>query len=113
MEIHIQGLQCRYSATSSIRTSVLLLLERNGNIVYNITIRQRACSHEITASFLLDCPLLLNIPVMKFTIYSNGTMTALRNDSDVITCVSEAWPVNNATGKMESHYIEYAIHCEN
>ena len=77
---------------TNINSSVMVSLE-NG-IVYIISIQQRACSQEITTSFSLDCPLRLNIPVMKFTIYTNGTMTALTNNSEIITCINGVWPTN-------------------
>jgi len=88
--------------TNIANFSVLVLLERNGNIIYNISITQRRCSQEVTAIFCLDCPLLLNPPVAKFTIYTNGTMTALTNDSQVITCVSEVWPILDVMCKLDS-----------
>jgi len=88
--------------TNIANFSVLVLFERNGNIVYNISITQRRCSQEAIAIFSLDCPLLLNIPVVKFTIYTNGTMTALTNDSQVTTCVSQVWPILDAMCKLDS-----------
>ena len=49
--------------TNLTNSSVMACLE-NGNIVYNISIQQGACSLNITSSFTLNCPLLLNTPVM-------------------------------------------------
>ena len=87
--------------TNITNSSVMALLERNGSIVYNISIHQRSCSQRALTSFSLDCPLLWNVPVMKFIIYSNRTMTALSNDNDIVTCDNGIWQNTNTMSKMD------------
>ena len=83
-------------------TSVIVMLETSGS--YNISIEQRTCSQKITSAFSSDCPLLLNDSVMKFTIHSNGSMTALimSNHSELFTCVNHAWPDTNEKCKNDN-----------
>ena len=45
-----------------------------------------------------------NIPVMKFIIYTNRTMTALSYDSEIITCINGVWPTTNTIGKNDKSY---------
>ena len=73
--------------TNIINSSVMACLERNGNIIYNISIHHRTCYHNITSSFYLDCPLMLSNPVVKFRSYSIGTMIALSSTSEIIVCL--------------------------
>ena len=87
-----------YGPTSITNSSVVMAyLERNGNIVYNISIQQRSCLEETTAIFIVDCP--LNVPVIKFTVYTNRTITALSNDNGITTCVNGVWPNTTIIGK--------------
>ena len=37
---------------------------------------------------------MLNVPVMKFIIYINGTITALSNTHEMICCVNNVWPTD-------------------
>ena len=71
--------------------SVIVMLETSGS--YNFSVEQRTCSQKITSTFSSGCPLLLNDSVMRFTIHSNGSMTALvmSNHSELFTCVNHAW----------------------
>ena len=78
--------------TNITNSSVMACLEGNGNIVYNISIQQRSCSQTVTTPFSLDCPLLMNIPLKKFVVYTNGTITALSNDSEITSCINGVWP---------------------
>ena len=86
-----------YGPTNMTNSSVMAYLERNGNIVYNISIQQRSCLEETTAIFIVDCP--LNVQVIKFTVYTNRTITALSNDNGIITCVNGVWPNTTIIGK--------------
>ena len=36
-----------------------------------------------------------SVPVMKFIVNTNGTITALNNDSENITCIDVVWPITN------------------
>ena len=78
--------------TNITNSSVMACLERNGNMIYNISIHQRSCSRNIQTSFSLDCPLMLNVAVMRIIFYTNGTITALSNDNEIITCDNGVWP---------------------
>ena len=49
------------------------------------------CHHSISQ----DCPLFWRAPVMKFIINTNGTITALSNESGNITCIDVVWPITN------------------
>ena len=93
--------------TNITNSSVMTCLERNVNIVYNISIHQRSCSQNVTTSFSLNCPLMSNIPVMKFIIYTNGTMTALSYDSEIITCINGVWPTTNTICKNDKSFFFY------
>ena len=93
--------------TNITNSSVMALLERNGSIVYNINIYQRSCSQSALTSFFLDCPLLLNVPVMKIIIYSNRTMTALSNDDDIVTCDNGIWQNTNTMSKRQQAIYEF------
>ena len=77
--------------TNITNSSVMACLERSDNIVYNISIQQRSCSLNVTTSFSLNCPLMLNV-VMRIIFYTNGTITALSNDNEIITCINGVWP---------------------
>ena len=85
--------------TNITNSSVMACLERSDNVVYNISIQQRSCSLNVITSFSLDCPLMLNVAVMKITIYTNETITALCNDNEIITCVNGVWPSTNTICK--------------
>ena len=74
------------------------LSEEKLNIVYNISIQPRSCLEELITTFIVDCPLLLNISVMIFIVYTNGTITALSNDNGIITCMNGVWPNTNTVG---------------
>ena len=87
---------------TNINSSIIVCLERTGNIVYNISIQQRSCLEEMTTTFIVDCPLML-IPVMKLIVYTNGTITALSNDNGIITCVDGVWPNTNTIGKNDKN----------
>ena len=78
--------------TNITNSSVMACLETNENIFYNIRIHQRSCSLNVITLFSLECPLMLNVLMMKITIYTNGTITALSNDNRTITCINGAWP---------------------
>ena len=93
--------------TNITNSSVMALLEINGSVVYNITIHQRSCSESATTSFSLDCPLLLDVPVMKYILYSNRTMTALSNNNDIIICDNGIWQKNMTRSKMDMLFILY------
>ena len=93
--------------TNIMNSSVMALLEGNGSVVYNISIYQRFCSQSTTTSFSLECPLLLDIPVMKFIIYSNRTMTALSNDDDIVTCDYGIWQNTKTIRKIDKSFILY------
>ena len=87
--------------TNIMNSSVMALLESNGSVFYNISIYQRSSCQSAITSFSLECPLLLDIPVMKFIINSNRTMTALRNDNDIITCDNGIWQNTKTMSKMD------------
>ena len=93
--------------TNITNSSVMALLEGNGSVVYNISIYQRFCSQSTTTSFSLECPLLLDIPVMKFITYSNRTMTALSNDDDIVTCDYGIWQNTKTIRKIDKSFILY------
>ena len=78
--------------TNITNSSVMACLERSDNVVYNISIQQRSCSLNVTTSFSLDCPLMLNVVVMRIILCTNGTITALTNDNEIITCINGVWP---------------------
>jgi len=45
--------------------------------------------------------LLQNIPVLIYTAYANGSLTALIEDSnysEVITCTNKTWPLQDVSG---------------
>ena len=85
--------------TNITNSSVMACLERSENVVYNISIQERSCSLNVITSFSLDCPLMLNVAVMKITIYTNETIIALCNDNEIITCVNGVWPSTNTICK--------------
>ena len=87
--------------TNITNSSVMALLESNGSVFYNISIYQRSSCQSAITSFSLECPLLLDIPVMKFIINSNRTMTALSNDNDIITCDNGIWQYTKTMSKMD------------
>ena len=85
-----------------VNSSAIVLLERNENILYNISISRRTCSQEVMTTFSLNCPLLLNVSVFKFTVFINGTMTALvmSNNSEVFACINHVWLAVNGNCKL-------------
>ena len=91
--------------TNITNTSVMACLERNGNMIYNISIQQRSCPRIIQTSFSLDCPLMLNVAVMRIIFYTNGTITALSNDNEIITCDNSVWPNADTISKGNSYVI--------
>ena len=93
--------------TNITNSSVMALLERNGSVFYNISIYQRSSCQSVTTSFSLECPLVLNIPVMKFIINSNRTMTALSNDNVIITCDNGMWQNTKAMSKIDKLFRVY------
>ena len=98
-----------HGPTNKTNFSVMAYLERNGNVFYNISIQQRSCSLNATSSFFLECPLMLNVPVMKITIYTNGTIIALSNDNGTITCINGVWPNTNTKCKSVNSYARIQI----
>ena len=78
----------RCGPTNITNSSVIACLERNENIFYNISIHQRSCSMNVITLFSLECPLMFNVLMMKITIYTNGTITALSIDNRTITCIN-------------------------
>ena len=96
--------------TNITNSSVMACLERNGNMIYNISIHQRSCSRNIQTSISLDCPLMLNVAVMGFIFYTNGTITALSNDNEIITCDSGIWPNADTMCKKDKSYLIIEIH---
>ena len=91
--------------TNIANSSVIACLERNDNVFYNISIQQTSCSLNVITSFSLDCPLMLNVPVMKITIYANGTITTLSDDNRTITCINGVWPNINTKCKSNTYDI--------
>ena len=89
-----------YGPINKTNSSIMALLEGNGNTFYNISVQQRACSQEVTTSFSVDCQLTLNVPVKKFTVYTNKTMTAFSNDSEIITCNNNSWLISKQKRKI-------------
>ena len=92
--------------TNITNSSVMALLERNGSVFYHISIHQRSSCQSFTTSFSLECTLALDIPVMKFIINSNRTMTALSNDN-VITCDNDMWQNTKAMSKIDKLFRVY------
>ena len=93
--------------TNITNSSVMALLERKGSVFYNISIYQKSSCRNATTSFPLECPLLLDIPAMKFIINSNRTMTALSNDNDIITCENGIWQNTKTMSKMDKLFTLY------
>ena len=93
--------------TNITNSSVMALLEINGSIFYNISIYQKSSCQSATTSFSLECPLLLDIPVMKFKIYSNRTMTALSIDNDIVTCDNGIWQNTKTMSKIDKSFRLY------
>ena len=91
-------------------SSVVACLERNGNIVYNISIQQKSCSMNVSTSFSLDCLFMLYVVVMKIIFYTNGTITALSNDNEILTCINGVWPRVNTICKNDKSYVIMEIH---
>ena len=91
--------------TNITNSSVMACLERNGNMIYNISIQQRSCSRIIQTSFSLDCPLMLNVAVMRIILCTNGTITALSNDNEIITCDNGVWPNADTISKGKSYVL--------
>ena len=88
-----------YGPINKTNSSIMALLE-GGNTFYNISIQQRACSQEVTSFISLDCPLILNVLVNKFTVYTNKTMTAFSKDYELITCNNNSWPIAKQASKI-------------
>ena len=95
--------------TNITNSSVMACLERNDNVSYNISIQQRSCTLNVITSFSLDCPLMFNVAVMKITIYTNETITALSNDNRTITCINGVWPNTNPKCKSVNIYARIQI----
>ena len=91
--------------TNITNSSVMACLERNGNIVYNISIQQKSCSMNVSTSFSLDCLFMLNVVVMSIIFYTNGTITALSNDNEILTCINGVWPSVNTICKNDKSYV--------
>ena len=91
--------------TNITNSAVMACLERNGNIIYNISIHQRSCSRIIKTSFSLDCPLMLDVVVMRIIFYTNGTTTALNNANEIITCDNGVWPNADTICKKDNFYV--------
>ena len=93
--------------TNITNTSVMACLERNGNIVCNISVQQRSYLEEMITIFIVDCPLMLNVPEMKFIVYINGKISALSNDNGIITksCINGVWPNISTIGKNDKSLV--------
>ena len=91
--------------TNITNSSVMACLERNGNTVYNISIQQKFCSMNVSTSFSLDCLFMLNVVVMRIIFYTNGTITALSNENEILTCINGVWPSVNTICKNDKSYV--------
>ena len=53
---------------------------------------------------------MLNIAVMKIIFYTNGTITALSNDNEIITCDNGVSPNADTICKKGKSYVIIEIH---
>ena len=47
---------------------------------------------------------MLNTPVMKFLVYDDGTITALRNECELINCINGVSPSINKMCKINRKF---------
>ena len=53
---------------------------------------------------------MLNVAVMRFIFYANGTITSLSNDIEIVTCDNGVWPNADAICKKDKSYVIIETH---
>ena len=48
---------------------------------------------------------MLNVAVMRIILCTNGTITALSNDNEIITCDNGVWPNADTISKGKSYVL--------